>query len=113
MEVSLNKGLADMKLKPGNSVQVEQCWEVIRKNGYTPKQTRVSVRGEALVTATKTQLRLSGTNRVYDLAPDGKSPKAFDDVKRFAGKMVTIEGTLTPGKDLAATVPLQVESVRP
>jgi copper chaperone CopZ len=46
VEVSLNKGLATVKLKPGNTVSVPQLWELIHKNGYTPKVTTVSVRGE-------------------------------------------------------------------
>ena len=46
VEVSLNKGLATVKLKPGNTVSVPQLWELIHKKGYTPKATAVSVRGE-------------------------------------------------------------------
>jgi copper chaperone CopZ len=46
VEVSLNKGLMSGKLKPGNTVSVPQLWELIHKNGYTPKTTAVSVRGE-------------------------------------------------------------------
>ena len=41
VEVSLNKGLATVKLKPGNTVSVPQLWELIHKNGYTPKATAV------------------------------------------------------------------------
>ena len=46
VEVSLNKGLATVKLKPDNTVSVPQLWELIHKNGYTPKSTAVSVRGD-------------------------------------------------------------------
>src|SRR5258705_8725525 len=113
VEVSLNKGLASAKLKPGNSVTVEQFWEVVRKNGYTPKATHVIVRGQALATATKLQLKVLGTNRVYDLVSDPKSPKTLDDVRGLAGKTVTVEGTLTPAKDASTLVPLQVQSVGP
>jgi len=48
VEVSLNKGLATVKLKPGNSVQPQEFWEAVRKNGFTPKETRVVVRGEVI-----------------------------------------------------------------
>jgi len=113
VDVSLNKGLATVKLKPGNSVTVEQFWETVRKNGYTPKLTRVSVRGEALVTGSKAQLKVIGTNRIYELVADPRSPRAIDDAKRLAGKTLTIEGTFTPGKDVTNPVPLQVQTVTP
>src|SRR5215471_21138517 len=45
-DISLNKGLATVKLKPGNSIRPSQFWEAIRKNGNTPKATHVIVRGE-------------------------------------------------------------------
>jgi hypothetical protein len=45
-EVSLNKGLATVKLKPGNTIRPGDFWGAIRKNGNTPKITHVTVRGE-------------------------------------------------------------------
>ena len=38
-DVSLNKGLATVKLKPGNTIRPSEFWEAIRKNGNTPKVT--------------------------------------------------------------------------
>jgi copper chaperone CopZ len=35
VEVSLNKGLATVKLKTGNTVSVPQLWELTHKNGNT------------------------------------------------------------------------------
>ena len=108
VEVSLNKGLATVKLKPGNTIRPIQLWEAIRKNGNTPKVTRVVVRGE--VTGEGSQLKVAGSNEVFTLkALGGVSPQ----LKAAAGKTVTIEGTLTPGKDPKAAVPLEVQTVRP
>ena len=45
VDMSLNKGLAGVKLKPGNTVAPGDFWEAIRKDGFTPKETRVVVRG--------------------------------------------------------------------
>ena len=45
-DVSLNKGLATLKLKPGNNIRPSEFWEAIRKNGNTAKATQVTVRGE-------------------------------------------------------------------
>jgi copper chaperone CopZ len=105
VEVSLNKGLATVKLKPGNTVQPQQFWEAIRKNGFTPKETRVLVRGE-VTNASRPQLKVTGSNQLLGLNADPKL------VGEASGKIVTIEGTLTPGKDVKAPVPLQVRNIR-
>ena len=97
VDVSLNKGLATVTLKPGNTVRLPDVWEAVRKNGFTPKETKVVVRGEVLGGA-KTELKVTGTNEVYGLLPDPKAPNAMDEVRRHAGKTVTVEGTLQPPK---------------
>lgn len=112
VEVSLNKGLASVKLKPGNSVTVEQFWELVRKNGYTAKETRVVVRGNVVTTGGKVQLKVSGTDRTYELALDPSAPKAWEDLKRSSGTL-TIEGTFMPGKDVKTAPPLQVRGANP
>ena len=107
-DVSLNKGLATVKLKPGTSIRPSEFWEAIRKNGNTPKITRVTVRGEVL--AGGNQFKVTGSNEVFAL-------KAAQDVLQqltaAAGKTMTLEGTLIPGKDVKAALPLEVQTVRP
>ena len=70
-EVSLNKGLATVKLKPGNGIRPSQFWEAIRKNGNTPKVTHVVVRGE--ITGGGTQLKvpitLDGGRKAHEKQP--------------------------------------------
>ena len=107
-DVSLNKGLATVKLKPGNTIRPGDFWDAIRKNGNTAKATRVTVRGEVL--AGSAQLKVTGSGETLELKP---SPEAAQQLKAAAGKTVTIQGTLTPGKDVKAAVPLEVVSVRP
>jgi len=46
VDVSLNKGLATVKLKPGNTASVPQFWQLLHEKGYTPKATTVIARGE-------------------------------------------------------------------
>jgi copper chaperone CopZ len=107
-DVSLNKGLATVKLKPGNNIRPSQFWEAIRKNGNTPKNTRVTVRGEVL--SGGAQLRVTNSAETFELKP---TPETAQRIKDAAGKTVTIEGTLTPGKDVKTAVPLEVTAVRP
>jgi copper chaperone CopZ len=102
VDVSLNKGLATVKLKPANAVTPEQFWEAVKNNGFTPKDTHVVVRGEVFSVGGKLQMKVNPTNRVYELT----------GVKPVEGKVVTAEGTMTPAKDLKASVPIRVQSAR-
>jgi hypothetical protein len=107
VDVSLNKGSAAVKLKPGNTIAAGDLWEAIRKNGFTPKETRVVVRG--VVEGGK--FKVAGTSQSYDLAADPQAPKIMDEVARHSGKTVTIEGRLMPPKDFKSRVPLLVHGL--
>ena len=112
VEVSLNKGLAAVKLKPGNTVSVPQLWELIHKNGYTPKTTAVLVRGEVANVNGILQLKVLGTKDTLPLAADSKNSAAFADASKKAGQTVVVQGVMVPAKDLKAAVPLQVGQVK-
>lgn len=112
VEVSLNKGLATVKLKPGNTVSVPQLWELIHRNGYTPKSTVVSARGELASANGQTQLKITGTKDILVLASNPKNPAAYQDASAKLGRMITVEGEMVPGKDFKAPVPLQVSQLK-
>lgn len=100
MDVSLNKGLATVKLKSGNSIAPEQFWEAVKKNGFTPKDTHVVVRGDISSTSGKTRLKVNPVNRAYELIGSANPPE---------GQAVTVEGTIMP----AAPVAIQVQRFQP
>ena len=110
--VSLNKGLAIVKLKPGNTVSVPQLWELIHKNGYTPKTTNVTARGELVNVNGLFQLKVSGTKDTLPLAPDSKNADAYADLPKRVGQTVIVQGVMAPAKDLKASVPLQVGLIK-
>jgi len=112
VEVSLNKGLATVKLKPGNAVSVPQLWQLIHEKGYTPKLTSVTVRGELANLQGKLQLKVTGTKDVLALSADAKNPAAFKELAQKTGQAVTVQGVMLPGKDFKAPVPLQVSQVK-
>ena len=74
MKVSLNEGYADVKLKPGNRVSVEQIRAVVRDNVFTPKGADVQVMGEVTERGGKPALAVSGPDVVYllDALPEAK-----------------------------------------
>lgn len=111
VEVSLNKGLATVKLKPGNTVSVPQFWQLLHEKGYTPKATAVSVRGELAEVQGHVQLKVTDTKDTLMLVPDPKSPDAYSEGSKKLGQSVIVQGVMVPGKDLKAATPLQVTQV--
>jgi copper chaperone CopZ len=107
VDVSLNKGLATVKLKSGNTLHPQEFWEAVHRNGFTPKATRVVVRGEAI--GGGSQLKVTGTNQIFELKADLKT---LAEVQRMAGKTILVEGVLTPDQDQKKSIPLEVRSVR-
>jgi copper chaperone CopZ len=112
VDVSLNKGLATVKLKSGNTASVPQFWQLLHEKGYTPKTTTVSVRGELAGSPGALQLRVSGTKDVINISPDPKNVAAYDAAAKKTGQAVSIQGVMMPGKDLKALTPLQVIQVQ-
>jgi copper chaperone CopZ len=112
VEVSLNKGLATVKLKPGNTVAVPQLWQLLHEKGYTPKTTAVTVRGEIAGAPGGLQLKVSGTKDTLTLVADPKNAAAYADAAKKLGQTVAIDGVMVPGKDLKAATPLQVGQVK-
>jgi copper chaperone CopZ len=93
VDVSLNKGLATVILKPGNLVTMEELQNAIMKNGFTTKESTVVVTGTLQSNENKLVLRVSGSNEVFNLIPDGHQANA-SDTKRLSGKAVTVEGVI-------------------
>lgn len=112
VDVSLNKGLATVKLKPGNTVSVPQFWQLLHEKGYTPKATTVSVRGELAETQGHVQLKVTGAKDVLVLAADSKNPGAYSEASQKLGQTVIVTGVMVPGKDLKSATPLQVNQVK-
>jgi copper chaperone CopZ len=112
VEVSLNKGLATVKLKPGNTVSVPQLWELIHRNGYTPKTTSLSARGDLANADGRLELKVSGTKETLFLAADPKNRAPYNDASRKVGQTVVIHGVMEPGKDFKVSVPLEVDQVK-
>jgi hypothetical protein len=91
VDVSLNKGLATMTLKAGNTVTMKQLRDAIAKNGFTTKQSRVTVNGAFVLDGNTPKLKVSGSGEEYQLRfGDGNSV----DLNKLDGKTVTLDGTI-------------------
>ena len=91
VDVSLEKGLASVKMKPGNAATLKQLSEAITKNGFTMKQSAATIAGKVVVTNGKTALQVSGSNEILPLSPDTSATPVANSLD---GKSVLVEGTI-------------------
>ena len=91
VDVSLEKGRANVKMKPGNTATFKQLQEAITKNGFTMKPSNVSVAGKIVLVNGQPQLRVSGSNDLVSMIPD--NPQSAN-VYAMTDKLVLVEGTL-------------------
>ena len=91
VEVSLEKGLAVVKLKPGNSATLKQLQEAIAKNGFAMKESQIVAAGKLVQGGTGSQMQILGSNDLVNLAPE--SPTASPLITRDSGIFV-VEGIL-------------------
>lgn len=89
--MSLDKGLASVKMKPGNRTTLKQLQDAITKNGFTMKQSAASVAGTVGVANGKTALQVSGSNDVIELIPDSPSAPV---AAAMNGILVVVEGII-------------------
>ena len=94
VDVSLEKGLAVVKMKPGNAATLKQLNEAITKNGFTMKASAAIVAGTVVTTDGKVTLHVSGSNDVLQLLPE---PTAAVNGTSMVGKAVVVEGTIPEG----------------
>ena len=91
VDVSLEKGLAAVKMKPGNTVTLKQLQDAVTKNGFTMKQSNIVIAGAMLVSDGKTKLQVSGSNDVLLLIPDSQE---VPNAAAMQGKSLVIAGTV-------------------
>jgi hypothetical protein len=89
VSVSLAKGLAAVKLKPGNTATLKQLQTAITKNGFTMKQSAVMIVGTVVVAAGNVQLKVSGSNEMLDLIPEGQMTTIANSLN---GKSASVDG---------------------
>jgi copper chaperone CopZ len=91
VDVSLNKGVATVTLKDGNTVTMKQLQAAITRNGYSTKQSAVTAIGQISLKDNHWLLRVSRTDEEFLLTPDGNA-KLPDS--SLVGKVVIVVGTM-------------------
>jgi copper chaperone CopZ len=89
VNVSLAKGLADVTLSAGNTATLRQLQDAIGKNGFTAKESEITVTGIVVNSGGKLQWKVSGTGETFDLVADGNVRP-----EELAGKSGVATGTI-------------------
>jgi hypothetical protein len=108
VDVSLEKGLAVVKMKRGNIATLKQLNEAITKNGFTMKDSTATVAGTVIETDGNAILKVSGSNDLLKLMPQSVSaPSAVSMI----GKTVLVEGTIPEAAKGKAPDSLRYQSI--
>jgi hypothetical protein len=108
VDVSLEKGLAVVKMKPGNTATLKQLNEAITKNGFTMKDSTTTIAGTVVATDGKPTLRVSGSNDLLQLVPQSA---AAPNAVSMAGKAVVAEGTIPETRKGKALDSIRYQSI--
>ena len=98
--------VAVLELKPGNTARLEEIHDAVKRIGYTPKQAKVSVRGQARMEGQKWLFRVAGTDAEYSLEAPGQG--IAEQLRQCAGAISIIDGFIAADRG----APLKVSSVR-
>jgi copper chaperone CopZ len=107
VDVSLAKGFASVKLKPGNTATLQQLQTAITKNGFTMKDSSVTVAGTVVTNTGKVQLKVSGSNETVELVPRGQ---VSSPANSFDGKSVVVTG-IVPETSKNKSFSIQYQSI--
>ena len=103
MEVSLERAVADVRLRPGNAVTMSQLRQLIKDNGFTAKEATVTVVGNLIERGGKPALEVTGTNVVMLMVPDPKAPDVYKELEARLGarqgQSVEVRGVLESRTD--------------
>lgn len=109
VDVSLEKGNASVKMKPGNAATFKQLQEAITRNGFTMKSSSLSVAGKIVLVNGQPRLQVSGSNDLVNLVPDSSQTP---NVNTLAEKLVLVEGTLNEAAKGKAPDTIRYRSIK-
>ena len=98
--VSLQRAVADIKLREGNRVTIDQILQMVRNNGFTPKEANVTAVGTPVERGGAPAFAVSGIDEVLlvDLKrSNAAAVKELDEARKSSTPAEgEITGTLEP-----------------
>jgi hypothetical protein len=91
VEVSLERGLAAVKLKPGNTVKLKQLQDAITKNGFTMKRAHLIAAGKVIQTDGGAKFQIASSNETLTLLPESVAAH----VPSSSDAVAVVDGTIS------------------
>jgi copper chaperone CopZ len=101
VDISLNKSAAQLTLREGNQVTIEQLRTIIKRNGFTPKEAVVTTIGLPSRKSGGVTLEIRGQPSTLAIAP-GSTPAAVKALTEAAARVAAphvVSGTVSQKAD--------------
>jgi copper chaperone CopZ len=76
VDVSLQRAVADIRLRRGNAVTLDRLRDIVKNNGFTPRDATVSAVGRLVDRGGKPAIEIA-PNQALLLTADSKQPAAY------------------------------------
>ena len=109
VELSLERAQAEIGLTPDNRLSLDQFRQVVKRNGFEPKQATVTAIGTVREAGGRMVFEVSGVPTALVISPDKSAPEAYRQLKSASVAKSTavfeIAGTVSArvAKDRRAT----------
>jgi hypothetical protein len=81
VNVSLERAIAEIRLRPGNSVTLSHLRSIVKNNGFTARDASVVVVGALIERGGKPALEVTGTQTVLLIDPDPTQPSVYRQIE--------------------------------
>jgi hypothetical protein len=105
VEVSLVKAVTDIRLRPGNTVTLEQVRGIIRSSGFNAREATVTASGRVFVKNDQLLVDLAPARALLTIQP-GAAGGAAAEARTFAGSSaqdVEVRGVIRAGNAISLT----------
>lgn len=106
VDVSLKQGLTSIRLKPGNTVGLDQVRKAIQADAFSPREARITAVGELSSSNGKTVFKVAGTGEAF---PVEHTPHASWE-KEFR-RAVEVRGLISAPSNRTELGTLQITEV--
>ena len=77
VQLSLERAEADIRLKPGDRVSLDQFRRIVKGNGFEPREAKVTVSGSVRSAGGKLTFEVPGTSAPVVIAAEGSAPAVY------------------------------------
>ncbi len=104
--VSLNEGMTTIQFAASNSVRIEQIREVIRANGFTPKEADIRVSGLLKVRGDTLTLAIPGIDELLQLQEFPGASEPISALRQLPPNVtITIAGQVPASEGRSSSSP--------